>query len=90
MSQLDWVGDVKERAFRDIRNQRTSVAEQKAHLCKRIGELCNKVPQKIANGSIQETRAWRMTRDSAMKVAGSSRASVNQLEEALNSMARWS
>ena len=92
LNQLDWVGGAggaPEQKFKDIRNQRTSVAEQKAHLCKRIGELCNKVPAKIANGSINITREWRATRDAAMKTAGSSRSSVNQLEQALNSMARW-
>ena len=89
LNQLDWVGGAPERKFKDIRNQRESIAEQKAHLCKRIGELCNKVPPKIANGSINITREWRATRDAAMKTAGSSRSSINQLEQALNSMARW-
>lgn len=89
MSQLDFVGNLPQATFKDIRNQRESVAEQKARLCKQIGDICNKVPSQIANGSINQVRAWRLTRDSAMKTAGSSRASVHQLEQALNSMARW-
>lgn len=88
--QLDWVGETAGMAgFKDIRNQRHGVAEEKAALCLRLGELCNKVPRSVRDGSVNLTREWKAERAKAMKVAGSSRSSVNELTAAISSMGRF-
>ena len=90
MKQLDWVGDVKEKPFKDIRNQRDAIAEEKARLCLLIKERCNKAPKSImSGGSINEVSNWKRDREAALKVCSNKRSSAGDLEAALNSMARW-
>jgi len=80
MNQVDFVGDLPPgKPFKDIRNQRDSVAEEKAVLCKLIGERCNKAPQSVVQGYVQTVRQWQEARKKAMKVAGNKRASVSEL-----------
>lgn len=87
MSQQDWVtGEPQRPPFKDIRNQRDAVAEEKATLCRLIGHACNRPPSTVVNGSIDITRRWMDARKSAMKVAGSRRSSVHELTSALSSM----
>ena len=50
MNQEDWIGSPEPRPFKDIRNQRDSVASQKATLLLRLGELINRIPQNIRDG----------------------------------------
>lgn len=85
MNQLDWVGGGKSptKSFRDIRNQRPSTAERKAELCMEIKALALKVPAAVTGGSVQTVRRWRDAQEKAMKVAGSSRSSVVELELAV-------
>ena len=84
MNQLDWVGGAKPaKSFRDIRNQRPSTAERKAELCMEIKALALKVPASVASGSVQVVRRWRDAQEKAMKVAGSSRSSIVELELAV-------
>lgn len=54
--------------FSDIRDQRPSVAEQKAILCKTLGELLRTTPPRINSASINETRAWKDAHARAQKV----------------------
>lgn len=89
--QHDWIGgpQTDEKPFKDIRNQRSTVAEEKARLCLELGVLINRVPQSVRNGSVNITRQWRADRDKAAKVAASSRSSVQELNSAINSMTRY-
>lgn len=88
MSQLDWVGGTSKpaKSFRDIRNQKPSVAERKATLCHELKGLALKAASCVINGSVQRVREWREAQAKAMKVAGSSRSSVVELELAVKSL----
>lgn len=89
--QIDWIGAVDGKPqFKDIRNQRPSVAEEKAHKALQLGRLCNAIPPQIkAGGTIDKVRDWRKSRDAAAKVAANKRASVAELSAAINNMARF-
>jgi hypothetical protein len=84
MTQLDAFSEAPAAPpFRDIRNTRPSVAEEKATLALRLGELIKRAPKRIASGSIQDTRRWVKEHAAAVKVARSTRASVFDLEGAI-------
>lgn len=90
MQQLDWVGEPERRKFKDIRNTRDTIAEEKARLCLLIGEAMNKVPPKLkSGGSVNDVRSWRSDRAEVEKVVKSKRSSIHELEAALNKMRRW-
>jgi hypothetical protein len=76
-------------AFKDIRNTRPSVAEEKAQLCLALGEKVKRCPPSVASGSIQVTRAWVATQKAAIKVLKSSRSSVFDLQQAIKSMDQY-
>ncbi len=85
--QLDLVGDLPEpRKFKDIRNTRPSVAEEKANLVLELGRLCATPPQSVANGSINLTRQWLATQKASKATAASARASVLDLDMAIKAM----
>lgn len=73
MNQLDWI----------------AVAEEKAALCKSIGDICNRVPSGYQQMGIEGIRAFKRDREAAMKVAGSKRSSVHELTAAPASMRRY-
>lgn len=76
--------------LRDIRNTRPGVAEEKAQLLLRLGRLIDTIPPGVRDGSVQRVRAWRQARADAAKVAASKRASVQELQSAINRMdRRW-
>lgn len=75
--------------FKDIRNQRDSTAEKKAALKLELGRLIDRVPPSVRDGSVQAVCHWQLTRDAAAKVAKNSRASINDIERAINSMAQY-
>lgn len=89
MSQLDWVGEPQAQPFKDIRNTRGSVAEEKARICLLLGARINTIPAMVRDGTIDQTRAWKRDREAAAKVCANKRSSVGDLESALNSMAKW-
>ncbi len=91
MSQFDWVGgpQPKPPPFRDIRNTRPTVAEEKAILAKQLGELSRKAPPNCLDWSVQRTREFRDACDKARKVAGAQRSSVHELRSALNSLEKY-
>lgn len=72
--------------FVDIRNQRPSVAEQKATLCMQLRELCNRPPQKIIDGGVMHVVAWKSVRAECAKIIAKSTSTVPQLESAINRM----
>ncbi|RUR69050.1 hypothetical protein EJP67_18490 [Variovorax guangxiensis] len=73
-------------AFKDIRNQRPSTAEEKAALCLTLGELCRKVPHSICNGGVKSVREWRAHLEQAKKVLGAKRSSIAELTNAIAQM----
>ena len=72
--------------FKDIANQRDSIAEEKARLCLALGVLCRTVPDAIKNADIKETRRWVADLERAKKTLSNKRSSVNQLTSAVNQM----
>jgi len=93
MNQIDWVGSAAATAakpFKDIHNQRPSVAEEKARLCLELGSLINKVPARVRQGGVETTREWKAAREAAAKIAANSRSTVHQLTSAINNMRRYS
>lgn len=77
------------RAFKDIRNTRPTVAEQKAELALQLGRLIARCPTSVANGSINLTREWMEARKKAAATAKSARASVQELTAAISNMSRF-
>lgn len=77
-------------AFKDTRNTRPTVAQQKAELLLELGRLINRIPASVRDGSIQKTREWRFTREAAQKIAANSRSSVHDLTRAIGSMKPYS
>lgn len=86
MSQIDWIGDTPSKPFRDIRNQRPTVAERKAELALEIRTLALRPPPSVVNGSVQFVRRWRAVQEAAMKVSSNSRSSVVDLELAIKNL----
>lgn len=75
--------------FKDIRNQRYSVAEEKARLVHQLHDILKRVPDQIRNGDIKLVREWRAHWDTANKVCGNTRSSVQQLQTALKQMKHY-
>ena len=91
MNQVDWVGSAAlPKPFRDIRNQRDSVAEEKARLSLELHDLLARVPMVAKNGSVNAVREWKATHTECKKVVESSRSSVHELRSAINRMRRFS
>lgn len=91
-TQTDWVSETppqQAKPFKDIRNTRPTVAEEKAQLLMQLGALIRTCPACVRDGSVNTVRAWRKTRDEAAKVAANSRSSSQQIRTAINSMARY-
>ena len=53
---------------------------------KKLEERINKVPERIANGSIQDTREWMRKRDAALKILKKPGSTVPQLLAAISSI----
>jgi hypothetical protein len=75
--------------FTDIRNQRESVAEEKARLCLELNAMCKKAPRFLSTASIQTVRGWAATHKQAMKTLGNKQASRAELTTAIESMRAW-
>lgn len=89
MKQIDFItepADSPVKPFRDIRNTRFTVADEKATLVLELGRLARKVPAKISSGSIQITRQWMEASKKAMSVASNQRSSVTDLTLALKTL----
>jgi len=86
MNQVDWVGQqpAKQRARIEIPNQRAAIAERKAVLLLQIRRACGIVPARVASGSIDTVRGWKVQIDAAMRTAEARRSSVPDLEGALS------
>ncbi len=86
MRQTDMFSEQPRAGFVDTRNQRDSVAEKKAELSLRLGELINKAPPARNIDTIGKVREYKRARGDCAKVAGNSRSSVNELSSAISRM----
>ncbi len=59
---------------------------QKELFRKKLEAVINKVPPRIANGSIQATRDWVRNRDQAVKLLKKPGATVTQLMSAIQTL----
>jgi hypothetical protein len=86
----DLFGYVEERPeFKDIRNQRESVAEEKARLCGELNTLLRRTPKASAIASVQQVTAYKHAHKAALKVLQSKASSRQELATAINNMACW-
>jgi hypothetical protein len=87
---VDWVGQAAARRRpAEVRNTRDAVAEQKAVAALQLGGPINSIPPRIkAGGTVADVREWKVARNTASKIAGNSRASLNELNSAINNMRR--
>lgn len=74
------------RVFKDIRNQRESVAEEKARLSLELHELLKRTPRFLSTASVQQVRQWKHAHTQAKKIAGAKESSRTELQTAINSM----
>ena len=75
--------------FIDIRPQRDSVADEKAQLVLQLNGLVKRVPSAINGASVNRVRAWKLERESALKVLSSKRSSRTELQRAINMMREY-
>jgi hypothetical protein len=86
----DLFGTVIERApFTDIRNQRESVAEEKARLCGELNSLLRRTPPPEKIATIQLVTAYKHTHATSLKTLRSPRSSRTELQSAISSMREW-
>lgn len=87
MQTSDLFGHTAPKAdFRDIRNTRPSIAEEKARLALELHRLVKVPPKSLASASVNAVRVWRAAHESACKVLASTGSSCAQLESAINSL----
>lgn len=87
---MDLFGYTPPRApFKDIRNQRDSVADEKAQLCAILNRMLRQVPDSIRGASINKTRAYMAERERCLKVLKSTRSSRVELQSAINTMRQY-
>jgi hypothetical protein len=87
MTQLDFIGGLPPpQGFRDIRNTRSSAAEEKAQLCLELGRLCMRPPPGVVNGGVKLTRDWVASQKQGLALARNPRASIPQLTIAVKAM----
>lgn len=75
--------------FVDIRSQRDSVADEKATLVYQLNALVKRVPASINGASVNKVRAWKVERESALKVLSSKRSSRTELQRAINTLREY-
>ncbi len=86
MNDLFGPVDVIERPFKDIRNQRETVAEEKARLALELNKLCKVPPKSLGSASINQVRRFMADHANCMKTLKSKTASRNELQAAINVM----
>jgi len=65
------------------------IQEEKALLCKQIGDLTMKIPYSVQNGSVQLVRQWKIDRAKAEKIVRNKQSSTNDLRSCINSMEKY-
>jgi hypothetical protein len=86
----DLFGNVVEREpFKDIRNQRESVAEEKARLCQELNKLLRRTPKPSAIATIQLVTGYKAAHKHCLKVLQCKTSSRQELLTAVTSMRGW-
>ena len=75
--------------FKDIANQRESVAEEKARLCNELNLLLRRTPNPARISTIQQVRQYKAQHKEALKACQSQRSSRQELMSAINTMRAW-
>ena len=75
--------------FKDIGNQRESVAQEKARLCAELNTLLRRTPKPSAIATVQQVTAYKHAHKLALKVCQSKASSRQELQCAINSMNAW-
>lgn len=89
MNQLDWIGGTLETPFRDIRNTRPSVAEEKAILARDLGLMARKIPKAYQDWSVNRVREFVAAQKKAIKLAAGKNSSVPDLTSAMTNLKRY-
>ena len=83
----DLFGQVEERApFTDIRNQRDSVAHEKALLCAELNGLLRRTPPPERIACIQDVTKFKAAHESALKVLRGKHSSRAELRSAISAI----
>jgi hypothetical protein len=72
--------------FKDIRNQRASVAEEKAALCATLNAMLRRSPMASSIASINAARAFKAEHKRTLTILKNPESSRQQLESAVNTM----
>lgn len=75
--------------FKDIRNQRESVAEEKARLSLELNKLLKTPPRSLNGASVNRVREFFAEHARALKTLRSKDSSRNELQAAINAMRRF-
>jgi hypothetical protein len=90
VNPMDLFGHVEPKPeLRDIGNQRESVAEEKARLCKRLNEILRSTPKRLNSASVNEVRAWKISHSESLKVLKSSKSSRQELQQRIVAMSAY-
>lgn len=86
----DLFGQTAERPeFKDIGNQRESVAQEKARLCAELNSLLRRTPKAARIASVQQVTAYKHAYKVALKICQSKTSSRQELTSAISSMSGW-
>jgi hypothetical protein len=72
--------------FADIRNQRPSVAEEKANLCAQLNALLRRPPNPAAVASVNSSRAYKKAHKASLSVLQNKDASRQALQSQISVM----
>lgn len=90
MTQLDFIGGLPApKPFKDIRNTRPGIADEKATLLLQLGRLIRTVPASVRSGSVDITRKWRAAQEKGIAVAKNTRASISDMTAAIANLRRF-
>ena len=65
------------------------VQEQKALLCKELGDLVMRIPPGVCNGSTQMDRQWKDQSKKAKTALSNKKTSIPKLKEWLSTMSQY-
>lgn len=86
----DLFGQISEQApFKDIRNQRESVAAEKARLCQELNSLLRRTPPPSAIATIQLALQFKYAHKAALRVLQNKASSRQELRSAINSISAF-
>jgi hypothetical protein len=86
----DLFGHIEESPeFKDISNQRESVAEEKARLCATLNDLLRRTPKAHNIATVQQVTKYKHAHKAALKVLQCKTSSRHELTSVISSMEGW-